>query len=179
MQIVSNNLGGIFTSETQANLDPSTLGFFLVAVVSFPLAMVNLLEKGAITPQFFIIIGLCIFLVGAWAWKCNANFGFTVFALVGAAVFLTGYGMDYWANIAFAIAFIFAIVWSVFIGAGKNLTLLLVTTALIFLCVGLSSPDLVGGDYWHWIIGIVCLGNFILNFYMACSCAAPEKIKPF
>ncbi len=150
-----------------------------MAVVSFPLAMVNLLEKGAITNEFFIVIGLLIFLVGAWAWKCGANFGFTVFGLVGAAVFLTGTGMGYWEALAFGIAFVFAIVWSVIIGAGKNLTLLLVTTALIFICVALSNGDLIGGDYWHWIIGIVCLGNFILNFYMACSCAAPEKIPAF
>lgn len=163
----------------QANLDPSTFGFFLVAVVSLPLALAQLLEKGAPTGQFFMIIGLLIFLVGAWAWKCNANFGFTVFGLVGAAVFLTGYGMGYWENIAFAVMFTFAIVWSVFIGAGKNLTLLLVTTTLIFLFVGLSSPDVIGGDYWHWLIGIAALGNFVLNFYMACSCAAPDKIKAF
>ncbi len=141
--------------------------------------MANLLEKGGPTNEFFLITGLCIFLVGVWAWKCNANFGFTVFALVGAAVFLTGYGMDYWANIAFALVFAFSIVWSIFIGAGKNLTLLLVTTTLIFLFVGLSSADLIGGDYWHWLIGIASLGNFILNFYMACSCAAPEKIPAF
>ncbi len=163
----------------QANLDPSTFGFFLVAVVSLPLALSYLLDKGAPTAQFLMIIGLLIFLVGAWAWKCNANFGFTVFGLVGAAVFLAGYGMGYWEMITFGIVFVFAIIWSVIIGAGKNLTLLLVTTALIFLFLGFSNSEVIGGDYWRWLLGIVCLANFILNFYMACSCAAPEKFKAF
>ena len=165
-------------TETQF-MDPSTLGFFLVAVVSLPLALSQLLEKGGPTPQFFMVVGFLIVAVAVWAWKCKSNFGFTVFALVGAAVFLTGYGMGYFECIAFGVAFVFAIIWSIVIGAGKNLTLLLVTTALIFLFVGLSSNELVGGDYWHWIIGIVALFNFLFNFYMAISCAAPEKFKPF
>ena len=166
-------------TENEVQLDPGTLGFFLVAVVSLPLALSQLLEKGYPYATFYMVCGFLIILVGAWAWKCKANFGFTVFALVGAAVFLTGYGMGYFECIAFGVAFLFAIVWSVVIGTGKNLTLLLVTTALIFLFVGLSSDDLIGGDYWHWLIGIVALANFILNFYMAVSCAAPEKFKPF
>ena len=160
-------------------LDPGTLGFFLVAVVSLPLALSQLLEKGDPSAHFFMVIGLMIVGVGAWAWFCKANFGFTVFALVGAAVFLTGYGMGYFECIAFGIAFVFAIIWSIVIGTGKNLTLLLVTTALIFLFVGLSNEELIGGDYWHWLIGIVALFNFLFNFYMAVSCAAPEKFKPF
>lgn len=166
-------------SEAQTKLDPSTFGFFLVAVVALPLALAQLLEKGAPFPTFFLVIGLLIFFVGAWAWKCNSNFGFTVFGLVGAAVFLTGYGMGYWENIAFAIVFAFAAFWTLLIGAGKNLTFILVVTALLFLFVGLSNGDLVGGDYWRWLIGIDSLVLAVLAFYMACSCAAPEKIKPF
>ena len=166
-------------SETQAKLDPSTFGFFLVAVVALPLALANLLNKGGPYPQFFLVIGLLVFLVGVWAWKCNANFGFTVFGLVGAAVFLTGYGMGYWENISFAIFFAFATAWSVMIGAGKNLTLILVVTSLLFFFVGFSSADLIGGDYWRWLIGIDAAVLYVLAFYMGCSCAAPEKFKPF
>ena len=166
-------------TEAQANLDPSTLGFFLVAVVSLPLALAQLLEKGGPVPGFFLVIGILIFLVGAWAWKCNSNFGFTVFALVGAAVFLTGYGMGYWENIAFAIVFAFAAVWTILIGTGKNLTIILIVTALLFLFVGLSDGELVGGDYWRWLIGIDSVLLFISSFYMACCCAAPEKFKAF
>ena len=160
-------------------LDPSTFGFFLVAVVTLPLALAQLLEKGGPTANFFMVIGLLIFLVAVWAWKCGANFGFTVFGLVGAAVFLTGYGMGYWENISFAIVFAFAAVWTILIGAGKNLTLIAVVTALLFLFVGLSNGDLIGGDYWRWLIGLDSLVLFALAFYMACSCAAPEKFKPF
>ena len=166
-------------TEIQTNLDPSTFGFFLVAVVAFPLALANLLEKGAPTTKFFLIIGILIFLVGVWAWRCNSNFGFTVFGLVGAAVFLTGYGMGYWENISFAIIFAFATVWYILIGGGKNLTLILIVTSLLFLFVGLSSSELVGGDYWHWAIGADSLVLFVLSFYMGCSCAVPEKFKPF
>ncbi|MBO7204822.1 MAG: hypothetical protein J6V08_00155 [Candidatus Methanomethylophilaceae archaeon] len=166
-------------TESQTNLDPSTFGFFLVAVVALPLALANLLEKGSPPPGFFTTIGLLAFLVGVWAWKCNANFGFTVFGLVGAAVFLTGYGIGYWENIAFAIVFAFSMIWAIQIGAGKNLILILLVTALLFLFVGLSSPDLIGGDYWHWLIGIDSLVLAVLSFYMGCSCAVPEKFKAF
>ena len=160
-------------------LDPSTLGFFLVAVVALPLALAQLIEKGGPTANFFMVIGLLIFFVAVWAWKCGSNFGFTVFGLVAAAVFLTGYGMGYWENISFGIVFAFAAVWTILLGAGKNLTLIAVVTSLLFLFVGFSNGELIGGDYWRWLIGLDALVLFVLAFYMACSCAAPEKFKPF
>ncbi len=161
-------------------LDPSTLGFMTVAAVSLPLAFV--MFQGTDTTQglgFFVPAGIILMLVGLLAWKCNANFGFAVFTLVGLAVFLSGstaYPIGEWGNIVFGIIFVFAIVWSVLIGAGKNLTLLLVTTALIFLLLGIAS---ITSTDLNTVVGIVALLNFILNFYMGMSCACPEKIKPF
>lgn len=164
-------------SETKTYLDPSALGFFVVAAISLPLAMVMLLDNPMQGLDFFKYAGIIIMIVGILAWLCDAKFGFVVFTLVGLAVTLTGMGnIGAWGNITFGIIFVFAIVWSVLIGTGKNLTLLLVTTALIFLLVGISS---VAETNLNTVIGIVAILNFVLNFYMAASCAAPEKIKAF
>jgi len=164
-------------------LDPSTIGFFIVAALSLPLAIANLVQDSFGSEpiaNLFIVSGLGLIVVAHYAWKCNANFGFTVFGLVGIAVLLTGMGaLGPIGNITFAIVFIFAIIWSVIIGAAKNLTALLVTTALIFLFVGLSNSAVIGGDYWHWLIGAAAILNFAFNFSMAVSCAIPEKYKGF
>lgn len=159
-------------------LDPSALGFLAVAAVSLPLAMVMFgtdYQPGDLS--FFIYAGIIIMIVGLLAWKCGSNFGFTVFALVGLAVFLTGNGtIGGWGNITFGLLFVFAIIWSALAGNGKNLTLLLVTTALIFLLVGINT--MVDSDLTN-AIGVVAILNFLLNFYMGMSCAYPDKFKAF
>ena len=166
--------------ECQKCLDPTSLGLFLVAVVSLPLAILQLVGidgvYGVPTEQFFILLGLMIIAVAYFAYKADANFGFVVFALVGAAVTMTGLGMGSYENITFALVFVLAIGWSIFAKTPKNLTLILVTTALIFLFVGLSG--LVDGDYWHWLIGIAALFNFIFNIYLAYALAT-EKFPVF
>ena len=65
----------------------------------------------------------------------------------------------------FALLYFLAILWSVKIGTPKALTVICLTTGLVFLTVGLSG--IIGGDYWHWVLGIVALLNFAFNFYLA------------
>ena len=166
-------------SEAQTYMSPGTLGFLIVAIVSLPLTLAQFLEKGGPTAQFFEVAGVILFLIGVWAWKCSDNFAFTVFGVAGAAIFLTGFGMGYWENIAFAVFFAFSVVWAIIINGPKNLVLLLITTTLVFLFVGLSAEEVIGGDYWRWLIGAAGLGNFIFTFYMGMSCAAPQVFKSF
>ena len=167
--------------ECQKCLDPTSLGLFLVAVVSLPLALLQLVGindvYGIPEPNFFVLLGLMIILVALYAYKTDSNFGFVVFALVGAAVAMTGIGMGSYENIAFALVFVLAIIWSIFAKTPKNLSLILVTTALIFLFVGLSG--LIDGDYWHWLIGIAALFNFIFNIYLAYALALENKLPIF
>lgn len=163
--------------ECQKCLDPTAFGLFLVAVVSLPLAILQLKNEGVPTKAFFEVLGILIIIVALLAYRSDSNFGFIVFGLVGAAVALTGFGMGEWENITFAIVFILAIIWSVLIKTYKALSLILVTTALIFLTVGLST--VIGGDYWHWIIGIVALFNFLFNIYLAYALALDGKIPKF
>jgi succinate-acetate transporter protein len=165
-------------------LDPTALGLFLVAAVSLPLAIANLLNDGqGVNNLFFVIGGLLIILVGLYAFKADSNFGFTVFVLVGFAVFFTGvtaYGSQAatdangWENITLGIVFILAIIWSLVAKTPKVLSLILVTTALIFLVVGLSilSPN----DSWPTILGVVALFNFLFNIYLAFALALENKL---
>lgn len=162
--------------ECQKCLDPTSLGLFLVAVVSLPLAITQLLEVTGPTSAFFSLLGIMIIVVALLAYRSDSNFGFVVFALVGAAVTMTGFGMGPWENITFALVFVLAIIWSIFAKTPKALSCILVTTALVFLTVGLSSPDIIGGDYWHWIIGIVALFNFLFNIYLAYALALEDKL---
>jgi len=158
------------------NLDPTALGLFLVAIVSLPLGIMNLIDiDGATGPTspFFTVMGILALFVAYFAYRADSQFGFTVFALVGAAVALTGIGMGTFENISFGIVFILAIIWSILAKTPKNLTLILVTTALIFLIVGLM--DLVDSDLTK-ILGIVALLNGIFAIYLAFALALENKI---
>lgn len=166
-------------TEENKYLDPSALGFLTVAAVSLPLAAVMFDDEAPQTLEFFVAAGILLIIVGLLAWKCNANFGFTVFSLVGLGVLLSGNGqIGGWGDITFGLIYAFAIAWSALAGNGKNLTLLLVTTALIFLILGIDSVGEMDGDL-NVLVGIVAIFNFLLNFYMGMSCAFPEKFKPF
>jgi hypothetical protein len=169
--------------ECQKCLDPTAFGLFLVATVSLPLAILQLAEPDKLdllpTTGFFILLGLLMIVVAMLAYRSDSNFGFVVFGLVGAAVVMTGIGMGPYENITFAIMFILAIIWSIFAKTPKNLSLILVTTALIFLFVGLSSDGVIGGDYWHWLIGLAALFNFLFNVYLAFALALENKLPIF
>ena len=160
--------------ETDYKIDPTAFGLFLVAIVSLPLAIMQLKDEGVPTREFFTLMGILILVVSYIAYRNGSNFGFIVFGLVGAAVTLTGLGMGEWECITFGIVFLMALIWSALIKTPETLTFICLTTALIFLTVGLST--VIGGDYWHWIIGIVSLANFLLNIYLAYALALDGKI---
>jgi len=167
--------------ECQKCLDPTSFGLFLVAVVSLPLAVLQLWQPDGFawlpTGNFFLLIGALIIAVAILAYRSDSNFGFVVFGLVGAAVFMTGFGMGFMENITFGFVFILAIIWSILAKTPKNLSLILVTTALIFLFVGFSMYD--GSDWWHWLIGIAALFNFLFNIYLAYALALDGKLPVF
>jgi len=170
--------------ECQKCLDPTAFGLFLVATVSLPLAILQLVKlKDAVdyalpSESFFVLLGLLILVVAILAYRSDANFGFVVFGLVGAAITLTGFGqMGGYENITFALMFLLAIVWSILAKTPKSLSLILVTTTLVFLCVGLSS--LVTNDSWHWAIGFFALLNFLFSIYLAYALALDGKLPVF
>ena len=72
-------------SEIDYKIDPTAFGLFLVAVVSLPLAVLQLKDEGVPTSGFFTLMGLLIILVSYIAYRNGSNFGFIVFGLVGAA----------------------------------------------------------------------------------------------
>jgi hypothetical protein len=157
------------------------MGLFLVAVVSLPLAILQLVGEpsghyAVPTGMFFVLLGILIIVVAMLAYRSDSNFGFIVFMLVGAAVTMTGLGMGPWENIAFALTFILAIIWSVIVKTPRTLSLILVTTALIFLFVGLSGLQALAGDYWHWLIGGAALLNFLLTIYLSYALALEGKL---
>ena len=157
------------------------MGLFLVAIVSLPLAIYQLIGEpsgiyGLPTLPFFTVLGLMIIVVAMLAYRSDSNFGFVVFALVGTAVAMTGIGMGAWENITFGIVFVLAIIWSILAKTPKALSLILVTTALIFLFVGFSALDALAATWWHWAIGGAALFNFIFNIYLAYALALEDKI---
>jgi len=172
--------------ECQKCLDPTSLGLFLVAAVSLPLALVNLIqpvEDVGPTHAVFVVLGILILFVAYFAYKADANFGFVVFGLVGAAVVLTGIhygnavGMGAYANVTFAIIFLLSLIWSFCAKTPKNLSLILVTTTLIFLFVGLSGLVATDSNAWAYLIGIAALFNFLFSIYLAFALALGDKLK--
>ncbi len=164
--------------ECQKCLDPTAFGLFLVAVVSLPLAIYSFKNETGPSAAFFEVLGILIIIVALLAYRSESNFGFIVFGLVGAGVALCGFGMGGWELITFGIAFILAIIWSVLIKTYKALSLILVTTALVFLTVGIGVVyDMP--SYWHNVIGIVALFNFLFNIYLAYALALEGKIPTY
>jgi hypothetical protein len=162
------------------NLDPTAFGLFLVAALSLPLALV-FLDLFTLPPSFdlaacFPFIGLVILFVAYLAYKAESQFGFTVFGLVGTAIALTGLGMGYEGALVFAIIFLLTIIWSLIAKTPKLLTLILVTTTVVFLCValaGMFDMDL------NTVTGIFALLNFIFALYLAFALALENKIPIF
>ncbi len=161
-------------SETDFKIDPTAFGLLLVAVVSLPLAILQFKDEGVPSSNFFIVMGLLILLASYIAYRNGSNFGFVVFGLVGAAVSLTGLGMGEWENIAFGIIFVMALIWSVIAKTPKLLSCICLTTALIFLSVGLSV--VVGGDYWNTVLGTVAVLNFAFTAYLGFALALEGKL---
>jgi len=166
------------------NLDPTALGLFLVAVVSLALGLFLLIEVSyagfvPLIPDtigsVFTLLGILILFVAYFAYKAESQFGFTVFGLVGAAVALTGMGMGTWENIVFAIVFLLTMIWSFIAKTPKLLSIILITTTLVFLCVGLGGLMDLDGK----ITGIFALLNGIFALYLAFALALENKLPVF
>jgi len=162
------------------NLDPTALGLFLVAAVSLPLGLANLIDPSfagfaPLDGGIFTFLGILILFVAYFAYKAESQFGFTVFGLVGAAVALTGLGMGSWENICFAILFLLAMIWSFIAKTPKLLSMILITTTLVFLVVGLMGF----ADVDAKILGIFALLNGIFALYLAFALALENKLPVF
>jgi len=145
------------------------LGLFLLVEVTY--AGFGGLELGSV----FTFLGIMILFVAYFAYKAESQFGFTVFALVGAAVALTGLGMGTWENIVFAIVFLLAMIWSFLAKTPKLLSIILITTTLVFLFVGLQGLM----DIDAKIAGIFALLNGIFALYLAFALALENKLPVF
>lgn len=156
-------------------IDPTACGLLFVAAISFPLAVSCLIEGVVLPAELFMLLGAMIMLVAVAAWRAESAFGFTVFLLVGAAVFATGYGIGDWGSVGFGILFLFCIIWSIMAKTPKLLTLLLITTAFVFLLAGLNG--IVGG--LTTALGVIAALNFLFNFYLGMSLATEGKIPAF
>lgn len=168
------------------NIDPTAMGLFFVAAISLPLAIYSLLDSNSSVWNmglFFTVGGILILSVSLKSYKFRSSFGYVVFGLVGYGVLMVGlcslpivaYPLGDYVMLTFALTYVLAVVWSMLIHTFKTMTLLLITTALVFVTVGLSG--IIGGDYWHYLIGISALLNFLFNIYLAYSLALEGKIK--
>jgi hypothetical protein len=156
-------------------LDPTACGLLLVAAISLPLAISCFVGdvKYVVPSELFMLLGFLIALVAILAYRAESNFGFTVFLLVGAAVFATGYGIGVIGSLVFGILFVMCIIWSIIAKTPKNLTAILCTTAGIFLIVAIQA---ITDTDLSIVLGIVATLNFIFNFYMGTALAFDGKI---
>lgn len=159
-------------------LDPTACGLFLVAAISFPLALNCFLPDRLAGPpaELFILLGFLIGVVALLAYRAESNFGFTVFLLVAAAVFATGFGLGAWGSIGFAILFAMTIGWSLIVKTPKALTLILCTTTLIFLFAGL--PGVMDVDLTT-ALGVVSILNFLFCAYLGFALISEGKVPVF
>ena len=150
------------------HIDPTGLGLLLVAAVSLPLALSYLTDYAAGSVATWL--GVLIIFTGVLAYLANSRFGMTVLVLVGIAVVFSGTdSLGAWGAIVFGIIFLFFIYWAYALKLPKLMVLLLTTTALIFLLVGVISivgNDGSSTDSIETILGVVALFNFIFNFWL-------------
>ena len=165
------------------NLDPTAFGLFFVALVSLPIAIICFLgyadvknDIGRYLGDLLKIASFFIFVAAIAAYKANSNFGFTVFGMVALGVYFAGAdGGDLYINLTLGLMYLVGLVWSFRAGNPKALTLILLTTALIFIFGGLAVD---GSDAFLLLKGIAALANFILNLYLAFA-LADGKIPVF
>lgn len=175
------------------HIDPTGFGLLLVAAVSLPGA-IDYLYNG--TEATFMwggsaiasVIGMMLLIVAFLAYKANSTFGMTVFGLVGTGVLCAGGGNAIFgtavcgsgACLVFGIIYVFCIFWSICEKTPKLLTLLLVTTALVFLvtCWLTVTDDADMAKTVATILGVVYLFNFIFNFWLGSGLCC-SKIKTF
>ena len=161
-------------------LDPTAFGLFFVAAVSLPLAIAGIggyFDAATVSfAKLFMVAGFFILIAALAAYRAGSNFGFIVFGLVALGVFLSGVsgGTDQYVNITLGIIYLVALIWSYRVGNPKTLTLILLTTALIFLFLGIGgfADSAVCSQL---LMGIAALANFVLTLYLAFA-LADEKL---
>ena len=169
---------------TNKCLDTTAFGLFFVALVSLPIAFLCILGYADIDygtadeelGKFLMVCAVFILIAAIGAYKANSNFGFTVFGLVATGVFFAGYaGGALYTNLALAIVYLVALVWSYLAKNTPVLTTILLTTALIFLFGGINVAE--GGDgIWLLLKGIAALANFALTIYLAFALVKVECV---
>ena len=162
-------------------IDPTAFGLFFVALVSLPIALACIFSYAGIDNDIttgnnlgYLLILASIFIVIAAlkAYKANSNFGFIVFGLVGRGVCYAGLvGGDLYINLTLGILYLIGLVWSLRAKTLKNLTLIMLTTALIFIFGGLAVNDGSADSVWMLLKGIAALANFVLTVYLAFALA--------
>ncbi|MCQ2069829.1 MAG: hypothetical protein MJZ68_01705 [archaeon] len=171
------------------HIDPTGFGLLLVAAVSLPGAIDTLLGTAGsdimwANSSIASIIGIMLIFVAYLAYKANSTFGMTVFGVVGTGVLCVGGGSAFFGGatagsgtlLVFGIIYLFCIMWSVYAGTPKLLTMLLVTTALIFLVA--FATTVCDVKEIGYVLGIVYLFNFIFNFWLGAGLCC-DKIKTF
>lgn len=167
------------TDECKAPLDPTAFGLFFVAIVSLPIAIACILDftggTNTVGPTLGPLLIICSFFIAAaalGAYKAGSNFGFIVFGLVAAGVYFAGaYAGDLYINLTLGIIYLVALVWSFHLGNPKTLTIILLTTALIFIFGGLAVNDGATDSIFVLLKGIAALANFVLTLYLAFALA--------
>jgi len=165
-------------------LDPTAFGLFFVALVSLPLALAGFMngmgienEIMAHVGKLLLLGGVFIFLASYFAYRAGSNFGFIVFGLVALGVFYAGYdGGDLYISLTLGIIYLICLIWSVRAHTLKTLTIILLTTALVFFANGCVVE--YGAD-WSWLfLGVAAILNFAFNLYLAFA-LADEKLPCF
>ena len=165
------------TDECKAPLDPTAFGLFFVALVSLPIAIAGILGFMEISNDIGLYLGklaiICSFFIACaalGAYKAGSNFGFIVFGLVAAGVYFSGAaGGDLYINVTLGIIYLVALIWSYHLGNPQTLTIILLTTALIFIFGGVAVQT--GDLIWTLLQGIAALANFVLTLYLAFALA--------
>ena len=97
--------------------DPTAMGLFFVALLSFPIAFACFGFGGITTASLVGILKICavfIAIAAIGAFIVGSNFGFTVFALVAGGVwFAAAYGGGLADNLVIGIIFLITLIWSI------------------------------------------------------------------
>lgn len=159
-------------------LDPTAFGLFIVALVSLPLALMGFLgyaevdnDIGNYTSVLLTLGGIFILIASLKACAAGSNFGFIVFGLVAFGVLFAGIaGGDLYINIVLGIIYLICLIWSVRAHTLKTLTLILLTTALVFFANGCCANW--PAESWPLLfMGIAAILNFLLTLYLAYALA--------
>lgn len=154
--------------------DSAACGLLLVALISLPIAAANMMKGSDEIASVLIAVGSVVMLIGMLVYIVKENYSVSLILLAGLGMFMIGYAMGSYENLAIVIAFGLSVVWCVAATSSKKASValcILTLAALVFGVTGAIQSELT------LVVGLAALLNLVFNAYLIIRDVRADKPK--